>query len=229
MLCSQTISKLHSKSLSKDSSNPHSRCLNAYWFLICNAWLQVPRATLPDDDAELADLARVSIEEWAAIKPLIMPALEQLPSGRWFMPRQMEESKKQDLRASAGSKGGSKKVANALAKRVAALEDEDAIENEDDSSLLGHVEHLKKTLSFWFNLPQGRSWPNDEERLMVDIARRQTLSSDIETLKGYHQRCNGYFAKSTRSLLEKWDHHVQVAKAPVPYRKSVKADHEGGF
>jgi hypothetical protein len=81
--------------------------------------LQEPRATLPDDDVELADLARVSADEWKAIKPIIMPALQQLPSGRWFSPRQMEESEKQDKRKSAGSKGGSQKEAN----RVAALED----------------------------------------------------------------------------------------------------------
>lgn len=132
-LCSQTISKLHSKSISKGGINLCSRGLNAYWFLLLNAWLQIPRATLPNDDNELADLAKVSIEEWLAIKPILIHQFPILASGRLYNERLMIESDKQDKRQSAGSKGGSKRQANRIAAEVAALEDEDAIENESET------------------------------------------------------------------------------------------------
>jgi uncharacterized phage protein (TIGR02220 family) len=102
--------------------------LNAYIFLLCNAWLQTPQATLPADDVELADLARVPLIEWMAMKDLVLSAFKTLPSGRLYSERQMEESNKQQNRSKAGSKGGSKKAANALA----ALEIAIAIENANE-------------------------------------------------------------------------------------------------
>jgi uncharacterized protein YdaU (DUF1376 family) len=88
-------------------------------FLLCNAWLEDPQGTLPDDDEELAALARVSMEEWKAIKPVLMSAFQRdEATGRLFNSRQMEEVVKQANRKQNGSKGGSKAQAN----RVATLE-----------------------------------------------------------------------------------------------------------
>lgn len=122
-LCSNTVSKLHSKSYSKDGSNLCSRGVGAYVFLLCQSWLQVPCGTLPDNDVELADLARVSMEEWQALKPLIMPCFQKDLEGRLYNDRLMIEVRKQQSRSKAGSIGGSTKQAN----KVAALEIE--IEN----------------------------------------------------------------------------------------------------
>lgn len=171
VLCSQTISKLHSKS----SSKTHSRCLNAYWFLLCNAWLQEPRATLPDDDQELADLARVSLDEWMAIKSLVMPAFKQLASGRWFHERQMEESEKQNFRSKAGSKGGSKAAAN----RAAALEDAIAIEKEVSQEY--HL-HSRAAL-FWLNEKAVRKFRETDSNLSIISARLNEHGVTIDTVK----------------------------------------------
>jgi uncharacterized protein YdaU (DUF1376 family) len=46
--------------------------VKAYVYLLCEAWLQEPRATLPQDDNELAEMARVSIEKWQEIRPKVM-------------------------------------------------------------------------------------------------------------------------------------------------------------
>lgn len=133
-LCSNMVSKLHSKAYSKDGSNMASRCLNAYLFLLIQSWLQEPVGTLPADDEELAQLARVTPDEWKLIKPLISPSFKVGTDGRWFNERLMVEVYKQQIRSKAGSKGGSTKQA----KRVAALEDaiEDENENEDSKKQL---------------------------------------------------------------------------------------------
>lgn len=41
-------------------------------YLLCEAWLNEPRATLPDDEEELAEMARVTPEKWSAIKAQVM-------------------------------------------------------------------------------------------------------------------------------------------------------------
>src|SRR6202012_4917000 len=83
-LCSNAVSKLHSKAYSKTGNNLCSRGVGAYVFLLCQAWLQEPIGTLPSDDTELADLARVSLEEWHALKPLLMPAFKHDENGRLY-------------------------------------------------------------------------------------------------------------------------------------------------
>lgn len=75
--------------------------VKAYWYLLCNAWLQ--DATLPDDDATLASLARVSLEKWHDIKPLIMTKFEPCGGGRVFNDRQMAEWHKQHIRSTAAA------------------------------------------------------------------------------------------------------------------------------
>ena len=125
-LCSNTVSKLHSKSYSKHGSNLCSRGINAYLFLLLQSWLQEPSGTLPSDDVELCDLARVTPEEWTELKPLIMPCFKENGSGRIYNERLMVEVIKQQNRSKAGSKGGNTKEAN----RVAALENENENENE---------------------------------------------------------------------------------------------------
>ncbi len=119
-LCSKTVSKMHSESISKQCS----RMVGAYVYLLCEAWLEIPQATLPDDDFELARMAKVTPDEWQTIKPTIMLAFQKDSSGRLYNDRQMREANKQQARSKSGSKGGSQKLAN----RVATLENE--IEDE---------------------------------------------------------------------------------------------------
>lgn len=129
-LCSNTVSKLHSKALSKSGSNLYARGVNAYLFLLLQSWIQEPSCTLPDDDVELADLARVSTEEWEVLKVIIRPAFQKDTTGRLFNERLMQEHDKQQKRKASGGLGGvAKALAKSIANPVAALENEIEIEN----------------------------------------------------------------------------------------------------
>jgi hypothetical protein len=98
--------------------------------------LEDPPATLPNDDDLLAGYARVSREEWEALKPDLMSQFCLNSAGRLFNDRQMEEWKKQQSRRTNGSKGGSKRQANRVANGVATVvainEDENELERDQD-------------------------------------------------------------------------------------------------
>lgn len=168
-LCSKTVSKLHSK--------PCSKGVSCYLFLLCSAWLEEPPATLPDNDQELAGLGRVSLEEWAEIKPLIIHQFPLLPSGRRFNERLMEEWEKQQKRKFAGSKGGSKTSSKTQAKRVAALEDEDEDENVQVYSVSSRV------ALHWLNEQSGKHFRECESSLAPIHARLKENGVDIEGVK----------------------------------------------
>jgi uncharacterized protein YdaU (DUF1376 family) len=72
--------------------------VKAYLYLLSEAWLQTPRATLPNDDGELASMARVSAEDWASIKNDILRAFKigecEEHKGRLFNETQLEISRK---------------------------------------------------------------------------------------------------------------------------------------
>lgn len=50
--------------------------VKAYVYLLCEAWLEVPRATLPNDDEELSRMAQISLEKWLKIKGKVMANFE---------------------------------------------------------------------------------------------------------------------------------------------------------
>lgn len=186
-LCSNTVSKLHSKSYSKTGSNLLSRGLNAYMFLLCQAWLQDETATLPDDDTELSDLARVTPEEWEAIKPFIMLKFKNNGKGRIYNERQFEEFSKQQNRSKAGSKGGSKKQANI----VAALEDanEDEIEKEPDKEedkrgVRGDLYHPdSRSALYILNESSGRSFRETDQNLTFISSRLKEKGVTIDGVR----------------------------------------------
>jgi len=153
-------------------------------FLLCNAWLEDPQGTLPYDDEELAALARVSMEEWRAIKPVLMSAFQRDEStGRLFNSRQMEEVVKQANRKQSGSKGGSKTQAN----RAATLEVANAIgirelpehpSTEDEAATVCAnsgvpPDFAKMVFSKWFER-QGRDGAGVDVRFLDHVVGRWT-------------------------------------------------------
>ena len=69
--------------------------VKAYMYLLCSAWLETPRATLPIDDRELAAMARVSPDVWESIKHGVMRAFviqgERLVSERLLATSELQE------------------------------------------------------------------------------------------------------------------------------------------
>lgn len=50
--------------------------VKAYVYLLAESWLQEPRATLPNDDNELASMARVTLEKWLTLKNEVLSCFE---------------------------------------------------------------------------------------------------------------------------------------------------------
>ena len=68
----------------------------AFHYLLWNAWLQEPRATLPNDDATLAAMARLRLGEWECVKHKVLGMFVQREDGRLENERQAEVSETQE-------------------------------------------------------------------------------------------------------------------------------------
>jgi uncharacterized protein YdaU (DUF1376 family) len=55
--------------------------VKAYVYLLCEAWLQEPRATLPMDEKELAEMARIDVQKWRTISAEVMPCFTEQKIG----------------------------------------------------------------------------------------------------------------------------------------------------
>lgn len=82
--------------------------VKAYIYLLCRAWHQNPIATLPNDDARLARMARVSRDEWERIKPEILDQFKSNSNGRIYNERLQREAAYYKGRVTAGASGWTK-------------------------------------------------------------------------------------------------------------------------
>jgi hypothetical protein len=64
-------------------------------YLLCEAWLEDPAGTLPNDEAELISAARLTPEQFAIIWPQISHEFESDGNGRLFNPKQFQIFQKQ--------------------------------------------------------------------------------------------------------------------------------------
>jgi len=105
--------------------------VKAYMYLLCRAWLETPRATLPNDDRILAALSRVTPEKWKEIRSEVLSCFiqnhEDYPN-RIYNDRLLEVSNISDNRAL-----NRKNKTKTKAKQLAANEIENAIAFKSDS------------------------------------------------------------------------------------------------
>lgn len=92
-LCSLTI-----KRMSGDETK-------AFIYLLCWSWLETPRATLPDDDGQLAAMSNLTEEGWQRVKGGVMRGFK-LVDGRWQNERLHSVSGQQEKFAAWGKMGG---------------------------------------------------------------------------------------------------------------------------
>lgn len=92
-----------------------------YLNLLCYSWLDEPTATLPNDDAELARLAHVSLAEWQQIKDPILAKFETNGNGRIHNAKLKAEADKCAQRSFAGKSGWTTKRRQRGAKAARTL------------------------------------------------------------------------------------------------------------
>ena len=99
-LCSKTIARMTGDQV------------KAFLYMLCEAWLEEPRATLPDDEYELMGYARMDKDKWETNKNQILKAFHKGEEGRLFNETLMEVSGNKAKHEESGSKGGKKSQAN---------------------------------------------------------------------------------------------------------------------
>ena len=77
----------------------------AYMYLMCHAWTEGVRGTLPIDDRSLSALARVSLSDWLEMKEAIISCFVEY-RGKYVSEYLVEVSHTQSLRVRSGKRGG---------------------------------------------------------------------------------------------------------------------------
>lgn len=94
------------------------RGVNAYMFLLCEAWLQEPQGSLPNDEAILIELARVTPDEWREIWPVLKPKFEQNGDDRIHNMELHKEAQTRAIKQKAGRSGWTKTRRTKQGERV---------------------------------------------------------------------------------------------------------------
>lgn len=94
--------------------------VKAYLYLLCSAWLEDEKATLPNDNTELAMMARLDLDTWNKLKLPILERFRSNGNGRLVNERLMEYAVFVDKQKRNSASGRSL----AQAKRKPVVEDE---------------------------------------------------------------------------------------------------------
>lgn len=137
--------------------------VKAYMYLLSESWLSVPRATLPNDDHELASLARLKYDDFIAIKSEIISQFKigkcNEHKGLLYNETLLEISRKSESKQRLGNKNAkrtqNKRKTNANINANPENENAVEIENKSDnerkilvSNKLGKQEDCTKFFNF---------------------------------------------------------------------------------
>jgi uncharacterized protein YdaU (DUF1376 family) len=78
--------------------------VKAYMYLLCRSWHETPIATLPNDDARLARMAKLTADQWALIRDEVLPNF-QSDGDRIFNARLKKEADFCAAKSFAGKSG----------------------------------------------------------------------------------------------------------------------------
>jgi uncharacterized protein YdaU (DUF1376 family) len=111
--------------------------VKAYIYLLCAAWLQEPRATLPKDRDSLALLSRLPGDKWDIISNEVMQHFKEGTceehKGRLYNDTQMEISRKWENNQRFNNKNAKRTRINREVN--AALDNANAIDNAIDTEI----------------------------------------------------------------------------------------------
>lgn len=108
------------------------RGVNAYLFLLCEAWLQAPTGSLPNDEDILIEYARITRAEWEQFWPVMQHKFISDGNGRIYNSELIAEAEGLEMKRYAGKAGWSEDRRKAQAKRARGLKERS--ENEAGAS-----------------------------------------------------------------------------------------------
>jgi uncharacterized protein YdaU (DUF1376 family) len=160
--------------------------VKAYVYLLCEAWLQIPRATIPQDENEIASMARVSMDQWKCIKNDIMnhwlPGKCTEHKGRFYNELLLEISRKHEAK---------QRFNNENAKRSQTDTEKPISDNDTDidtSSLKSSSLVLSSFEDFWKTYPKKiakaraiKAWSKIKEPVKTLELIKIALSWQIKT------------------------------------------------
>lgn len=79
--------------------------VKAYMYLLCRSWHETPTATLPNDDARLARMAKLNLEQWDIVRDEVLPNFQVGADGRIFNARLKKEADYCAAKSFAGKSG----------------------------------------------------------------------------------------------------------------------------
>lgn len=68
-----------------------TEAVGAYTLLLCKAWRESPVGSIPNNDQVLARWSRLSLDQWAACRPLVLAAFTLGTDDRWHQKRMRNE------------------------------------------------------------------------------------------------------------------------------------------
>ncbi len=90
--------------------------VGAYFLLLCKAWTEQPRGSIPDNDTILARWTRLTPEQWTECKPSVMSCFKLGTDNRWHQKRMEFEARKLQALTSTRSRAGKKGAESKWAK-----------------------------------------------------------------------------------------------------------------
>lgn len=101
--------------------------VKAYIYLLCRSWHETPIATLPNDEAELAAMARLSPEKWQGVREAVLARFCVNGNGRLHNTRLQKEATYATARAKAGAQGWDNKRRSEQRRRAKKLPKKKAV------------------------------------------------------------------------------------------------------
>lgn len=123
---------------SRKVSAMSGEAVKAYLYLLCESWLQEPRATLPNNDDELASMARVSLPVFLKMKKELLRHFKigqcDDHKGLYYNEKLLEISRKYEGNQRVGNKNAKRSRINTEHSRKNALHaNANAIDNDIDN------------------------------------------------------------------------------------------------
>lgn len=104
------------------------------------------------------------------------------------------------------------KLPSSRARACASVQFSSVPSGEGVGGVENPIVNLKTWLSTVFRKTPGVIWPNNEEHLIVEIARRPALPDELAELEAYRVANLRYFPRSSARLLDQWDKTLDEAR-----------------